>query len=164
MKRNLITAAIALALMTFTLGLAVKLSAGASTAKPITTKQAARQYLADAKPYNVANAKFDAAFAKWENEKNHTMAQTSVFVEPMVAAMSTFDRKALSQRWPAKVESAVRALVLDDATFQGDIESLPAVNVLTWSSWVSSFDKDATIDSTAANFVRSDLGLPLIET
>lgn len=138
--------------------------ASTNTAKPITTKQAAVQYLADVKPYNVAWDKFGAAFEKWAKHTGGTAAHTGTFANPMVAAISTFDHKVLSQRWPANARSAIQTLVLDDAVLQGDLEGLPALNNLTLSSWAMSYRKDSTIDSAAADVVRSDLGLPLIKT
>jgi hypothetical protein len=151
-------------LLAFALVLSSMSTAGASThKKPITVKQAAKQYLADVGPVNTAMDKFSAALTKW-GDANGTAAQTTVFVKPAVAALKTFDHRVLTQRWPTKAAGAVETLASDTAAISGDISGLPAVNILSESKWSTTFDRDFTILGTAANIVRKDLGLPLTQS
>ena len=138
------------------------LGASASTTKPITIKQAAKQYLADVGPYNSALDKFSVAFTKW-GKANGTAAQTTTFVKPMVAAVKTLDHKFLTQRWPTKAVGAVQTLISDTAALEGDIAGLPTVNILSESQWSTTFVRDDTVMAAAADIVRKDLGLTLVK-
>lgn len=134
--------------------------ASAGSAKPIARKQAAAQYLRDVDPFNASTSKFSAALSKW-GKANGTASQTTSFVRPYVASFTLFDRELLRQRWPAKASDDVRSLVLDDAACIGDLDALPSVSVLNASQWSAQISHDENVSGAAADFVRSDLGLPL---
>lgn len=137
--------------------------ASASTAKPITAKQAGAQYLADVVPLQTATDNFTVAFDKWAGA-NGAPAQTTVFVKPFIAAHNAFDHLILTQRWPTNVLIAVQRRASAGAVVVADLERLPSVNVHSLSEWVSKFERDDAARAVAANVVRSDLRLPLVTT
>jgi hypothetical protein len=119
----------------------------------------ANQYMADVAPANTAFTKFGTAFKAWSNTSG-TAAQTTAFVTPAVAAIQAFNQKVLAQSWPTSDRADVHALVAAAAAMSGDLSGLPSVNILDVSSWATQLTHDASIQSSAANTVRSDLGLP----
>lgn len=146
--------------------IAVALSAGViggaaapALASPISTHQAAKQYLADVAPANTALAAFDKAVTKW-TKSDGTAAQTNPFVKPCVAALNRVDNQLTEQRWPANTTADMHALIVAIAAVEGDIAGLPSLNLLSVSSWVAAFTRDATVERAAVNTVRHDLHLP----
>jgi hypothetical protein len=122
--------------------LSVASIAQASTHHPkgITQVQAAKQYLADVAPSNALpqSTKPPAYFA----------------------AVERFDTLLLSQQWPSGTRADIRALVVADAALVGDYNAFPRSNILNGSDLNAKTKKDLEADTTAANTVRSDLGLP----
>jgi len=116
--------------------------AQASTHHPegITQAQAAKQYLADVAPAN----------ALPQSTKPPTYA----------AAVDKLDTLLLSQRWPSTTRADIRALVAADAAVVRDQNASPSSNILNGSGLNATTQKDVEADTTAANIVRSDLGLP----
>jgi hypothetical protein len=116
--------------------------AQASTHHPtgITQAQAAKQYLADVAPGN----------ALPESTKAPAYA----------AAVHKLDTLLLSQRWPSRTYADIRALVVADAAVVRDYNASPSSNILNGSALNATTQKDLEADTTAANIVRSDLGLP----
>jgi hypothetical protein len=108
--------------------------------KGITQAQAAKQYLADVALVN----------ALPQSTKPPAYA----------AAVGKLDTMLLRQRWPSGVRADIRALVVADAALVGDYYAFPSSNILNGSALNATTQKDADADTTAANIVRSDLGLP----
>jgi hypothetical protein len=108
--------------------------------KDITQAQAAKQYLADVAPAN--------ALPK------------STKPPAYAAAVHKLDTLLLRQRWPSGTRADVRALVAADAAVVGDYNASP--NSSVGSAHDATTQKDVEADSTAANIVRSDLGLPRV--
>lgn len=116
--------------------------AGASThrPKPITRAQAAKQYLADVAPVNAL--------------------PRSTTAPVYAATVAKFDTLILRQRWPSDARLDIRALVVADAALVGDYNSVSSSNVLNGSALSATTQRDNQADTTAANIVRADLGLP----
>lgn len=70
------------------------------------------------------------------------------------------DRLLLSQRWLSGTRADIRELVVADADVVGDYKAFPSSNILNGSAVTATTQKDLEADTTAANIVRSDLGLP----
>lgn len=122
------------------LGVATIAQASTHYPKGITQAQAAKQYLADVAPAN----------ALPQSTKPPAYA----------AAVDKFDTLLLSQRWPSGTRADIRALVVADAAVVGDYSAFPSSNILNGSALNATTRKDVKADTTAANIVRSDLGLP----
>jgi hypothetical protein len=122
------------------LGVATIAQASTHHPKGITQAQAAKQYLADVAPSN----------ALPQSTKPPAYA----------AAVDKFDTLLLSQRWPAGTRADIRALAVADAAVVGDYNAFPSSSILNGSALNATTKKDLEADTTAANIVRSDLGLP----
>ncbi len=122
------------------LGVATIAQASTHHPKGITQAQAAKQYLADVAPAN----------ALPQSTKPPAYA----------AAVEKLDSLLLSQRWPSGTRADIRALVVADAAVVGDYNAFPSSNILNGSALNPTTQKDLEADTTAANIVRSDLGLP----
>lgn len=122
------------------LGVATIAQASTHHSKGITQAQAAKQYLGDVAPTN----------ALPQSTKPPAYA----------AAVDKLDTLLLSQRWPSGTRADIRALVVADAAVVGDYNASPSSNIFNGSALNGTTQKDLKADTTAANIVRSDLGLP----
>jgi len=122
------------------LGVATIAQASTHHPKGITQAQAAKQYLADVAPAN--------ALPK------------STKPPAYAAAVDKLDTLLLNQQWPSATRADIRALVVADAAVVRDYNASPSSNILTGSGLNATTQKDVEADTTAANIVRSDLGLP----
>lgn len=122
------------------LGVATIAQASTHHLQGVTQAQAAKQYLADVAPSN----------ALPESTKPPAYA----------AAVDKLDTLLLSQRWPSGTRADIRALVEADAAVIRDYNVFPSSNILNGSALNATTKKDLEADTTAANIVRSDLGLP----
>ena len=122
------------------LGVATIAQASTHHPKGITQAQAAKQYLADVAPSN----------ALPQSTKPPAYA----------AAVDKLDTLLLSQRWPSGTRADIRALVAADAAVVGDYSAFPSSNIFKGSDLNATTQKDLEAETTAANIVRSDLGLP----
>jgi len=109
-------------------------------------------------PVNAAISAFGTKANGWSNST--TSAQAEADAQPLISALQNLQNGLLHDQWPAAAGSDVKAVVQAIAPVIGDLEGLASVNLLNASSWQTTFQRDASSVETAANIVRSDLGLP----
>lgn len=122
----------------------------------MTREQAGKRYLAAVAPLNAATAAYDAVV---KTSPAPTAAGPSAFhlADALVRADSQLLR--LAQEYPP-IAQDVRALIGADALTEGDLRSIVAQNASTLPTWTQHFAADNAKAATAANVVRTDLGLP----
>jgi hypothetical protein len=138
-------------------------TAPTSTTKPtpaptITVKTAGQQYVNLVNPVNAAISAFRTKANGWSNST--TSAQAEADAQPLISALQNLQNGLLHDQWPAAAGTDVKAVVQAIAPVTGDLEGLASVNLLNASSWSTTFQRDEASMGTAANVVRSDLGLP----
>jgi hypothetical protein len=112
-----------------------------------------QQYLALATPVNSAVDTF--------NVKNNALgshfsvAQIQAISTPLANAYQIFDNAVLRLAWPASLLADLHAMVAADSPEISDLQ-----HAATTQAWFDQLARDATASSSAANVVRSDLGLP----
>lgn len=117
-----------------------------------------QQYLTIVAPYNAAFDVFHAHLKPYIGTTNYPSENNlGSWCSPYATALTAFDNVLLRSPWPASAEADVHALVNGDAPELGDLDACGAPNEVTWFSQLS---KDSDAASTAANVLRSDLGLP----
>lgn len=124
----------------------------------ITVKAAGRQYLALVNPVNTTIATFVSQANGWSDST--TDAQAEADAQPVIKDLQNLQTGLLRDRWPSVARNDIKALVQSIAPLVGDLEGLASLNLLSASSWETTFERDASSTGTAANIVRSDLGLP----
>jgi hypothetical protein len=116
-----------------------------------------KQYLALVAP---ANKLVDKLVAEWDAKPTPSNAAALKDAGPYIAATETFDNRALRDLWPTGVRGDIKALVVADGQVIAAIEALGSVTVLDSGSVRQQLMSAFTAEGTAANIVRSDLGLP----
>jgi hypothetical protein len=130
-----------------------------STASTVlSTSAAAQAYLAAVNPVNATLTVLANKAGAWTDQTTDAQAESDA--QPAIAAMQGLQQKLLDTNWPTSAEQDVKTVVSDTASLSGDLQGLSSLNFLDESSWVSTFERDGTTLTTAANIVRRDLGLP----
>ena len=124
----------------------------------ITETAAAQQYVALTKPLDVADRDFALKAKAWTNST--TAQEGEAEAQPAIAALTHFDEKLLTDKWPAADEADIKKLIRNDASAIADLKSLANVNVRNASAWLTKWKRDEQTIGTDAAIVRSDLGLP----
>jgi hypothetical protein len=138
----------------------VYLLAMASTAQAsthnhgITMAKAAKQYLADVAPVNKTTSAASAAL-----KSATSTAEAGKAVAPMIAAWEKFDSLVLRQQWPRAAKGDVKVLVVDDGAVIGDLSAISEASPLNFSSLSATLSRDGQTSTTAADILRTDLGL-----
>lgn len=126
--------------------------------KPPTVKEAGKHYLAIVAAANAAITQVGQTVSADSPTTSFTTLGQQV--APLTAALEKLDQELTTYTWPSRARGDVRTLLSDDAQFIGALSSASGQNVLSGSSWLTTFESDATQLGTAANEVRHDLGLP----
>ena len=79
---------------------------------------------------------------------------------PVASCMRKEINSLLRTPWDPVTRQDVKALVTAAGAEAQDFDSLAQQNALTFNDWDAQLQRDATQAGTAANIVRSDLGLP----
>jgi hypothetical protein len=112
-----------------------------------------QQYLALAAASNVVLDTFNAKSKALGSYPS--TAQIQAISTPLAVANQTFDNAVLRLAWPASMVADVHALVAADSPEISDLNNAAATQ-----AWFDQLNRDANGASSAANIVRSDLGLP----
>jgi hypothetical protein len=127
---------------------------------PITTEQAAKQFLADDAPFASARTAYGIAFASWEAEKKPFSA-TNNFVEPFVKACKTFAQKLVSQHWPRGALSDARVFARSLIPIENDVNALPSLTRVVGARVLAAkFARDTATSLTDSNTLRGVLDIP----
>lgn len=81
-------------------------------------------------------------------------------IQGVATATATFDTAILRLKWPANAISDIKDLVRATAAFSADVSQSNGQTNLSVAAFRSQLSRDSLADSTAANIVRADLGLP----
>jgi len=133
----------------------------ASTAPSTFTRaQAALAYLRAVQPAKAAGDAFDNQI-----NNNTTASEAAPLAKPVITAFGQTNIHLLTvaQHYP---EAAVdiKALIDADSGVIADLAGLSSVTLLDQSSWVQSFLQDGEKTKAASSIVRSDLGLPQVNS
>jgi hypothetical protein len=134
-------------------------SSPSTTASTMTKAQAAQAYLSAVGPANAALKQFEKKAGGWNDST--TASEVQAAADPVVKAARQYQQGviALARSYPPAAAD-LKALVTADAPFVADLSTASTLNALNASSWVQQLARDANNATTAANIVRSDLGLP----
>jgi hypothetical protein len=115
----------------------------------------AQQYLALVAPYNSAVGTFQIKYNALPNSPS--MSQLNAICSPMATALQTYIDGVLRLPLPASILPDAHALATMAGTVEADLNNVgnPTVN-----AWSTKLLQDFSQASTAANVLRSDLGLP----
>jgi hypothetical protein len=121
----------------------------------MTRREAARLYLAAVAPLDKTTAAYDAVV-----RSGPSPAAAAPAADRVASALAHSDvlLLKLAQVYP-HAATDLRALVGDDARSEGDLRSLVAQTAATLPAWTQQFATDNARAATAAEAVRTDLGL-----
>lgn len=118
------------------------------------------QYLTIADPYNKVAAEALPAMETWAYTGPNSLTAFASLADPLIEALQTFDNRMLRSSWPADVTQDVKTHAAAAADVIGILSAATDQNELTIDGWLRSIPTAASRMSTAANIIRSDLGLP----
>jgi hypothetical protein len=132
--------------------------------RSLTTKTAAKQFLADDAPFAAARTIYGEAFTSWEAAKKPFSA-TASFVEPFLTACQAFEHRLDSQKWPSNAVSDVRIFAKSLIPVRNDVAALPSLTSLAGGSALAAkLARDSVASRTDSNDLRRVLGLPLLSS
>jgi hypothetical protein len=93
------------------------------------------------------------------SSSGQTVAQITQEVTPYATALNTFNYTLHFVTWPEAMQVPSTDLTLRTGALATFIASISTVNTTTLGAWISQFHALAAQAETAANLVRSDIGL-----
>ncbi len=125
----------------------------------MSTKLAAKQFLADDAPFASARTAYGIAFASWEATKK-PFSTTTTFVDPFVKACKTFAQKLDVQHWPRGAASDARVFARSLTPIENDVNALPSLTSVAGARVLAAkFARDTATSLTDSNSLRAVLGV-----
>lgn len=155
---GLVAAVAALMVLSGTVAVGAKTHHKAHHPTTLTVKRAGKAFLADVAPLNAKITVFGAAATAWTS--NTTDAQAEAAAAPVIAALTKFNSKMETTKWPSAAKQDVHSLVLAVSPLEAGLQNLATLNFLDVETWLQSFTTATDGVATADGLVRSDLHLP----
>jgi hypothetical protein len=124
----------------------------------ITAARAGSAYLAAVAPVNAVDDTFVAQAHQWTASTTNAQAESDA--QPVITALQNLDTVLTNDQWPSNAAADVHTLVGDVGALIGDLQGLSSISLLDASSWQATYQRDASLLTTAVSLVRHDLGLP----